>query len=100
MRRKWKMLWDGETTNGWRCARLDSFPPKGWAIEDGDLVVLSTGGAGDFQIIICGKTINGLTDKKMMQDYLYKAEKTNVDIAIFGFSLNKFGIEKDDLPKN
>ncbi|QCX01361.1 DUF1080 domain-containing protein [Aggregatimonas sangjinii] len=40
----WKMLWDGETTEGWRGAKLDSFPEQGWIIEDGELIVLSTGG--------------------------------------------------------
>ena len=41
----WEMLWDGETTNGWRGARLNGFPDEGWTIEDGKLVVLSNGGA-------------------------------------------------------
>jgi hypothetical protein len=40
----WKMLWDGKTTNGWRGARLDEFPTKGWEIKDGILSVLSSGG--------------------------------------------------------
>lgn len=41
----WELLWDGETTEGWRGARLDEFPEKGWKIENGELIVLSTGGA-------------------------------------------------------
>lgn len=41
----WVLLWDGETTNGWRSAKADSFPAKGWEIKDGVLSVLSSGGA-------------------------------------------------------
>jgi hypothetical protein len=41
----WVLLWDGETTNGWRSARAENFPAKGWDIKDGVLSVLSSGGA-------------------------------------------------------
>lgn len=41
----WKLLWDGNTTNGWRGAKLSSFPQKGWKIEDGVLKVLKSDGA-------------------------------------------------------
>ncbi|WP_235298856.1 3-keto-disaccharide hydrolase [Portibacter marinus] len=41
----WRLLWDGETTEGWRGAKLDEFPEKGWKMEDGILTVLSSGGA-------------------------------------------------------
>ena len=41
----WQMLWDGKTTNGWRGAKLDTFPNEGWVIEDGELIVLPSGGA-------------------------------------------------------
>ena len=41
----WKMLWDGKTTQGWKGAKLNAFPEKGWEIKDGELIVLSSGGA-------------------------------------------------------
>ncbi|MDC6365142.1 DUF1080 domain-containing protein [Muricauda sp. AC10] len=40
----WDLLWDGESTKGWRGAKLDHFPTEGWIIENGELIVLSTGG--------------------------------------------------------
>ena len=41
----WELLWDGESTDGWRGAKLDAFPEQGWEIQDGVLTVLSSGGA-------------------------------------------------------
>ena len=35
----WQLLWDGTSTEGWRGAKLDSFPAHGWTIEDGVLKV-------------------------------------------------------------
>ncbi|MEK6154841.1 DUF1080 domain-containing protein [Flavobacteriaceae bacterium 3-367] len=40
----WELLWDGNTTHGWRGAKLEHFPEKGWVIENGELIVLSSGG--------------------------------------------------------
>ncbi|WP_372758093.1 DUF1080 domain-containing protein [Mariniflexile sp.] len=69
----WKLLWNGETTKGWKGAKLDTFPEKGWKIENGELSVLSSGGAesaaggdivtealfGDFEISVDFKLTKG-----------------------------------------
>ena len=41
----WKLLWDGKTTDGWRGAKLTTFPAGGWAMENGVLRVLNSNGA-------------------------------------------------------
>lgn len=69
----WELLWDGATTEGWRGAKLESFPDKGWEIKDGILTVLSSGGEesaaggdivttenyGDFEIKVDFKLTEG-----------------------------------------
>jgi hypothetical protein len=40
----WELLFDGKTTQGWRGAHKDQFPTKGWKVENGELIVLSSGG--------------------------------------------------------
>lgn len=40
----WKLLFDGQTGKGWKGAKLDGFPEKGWKIEDGTISVLSSKG--------------------------------------------------------
>ena len=39
----WVLLFDGETTDGWRGYNLESFPDSGWVVEDGTLHCLYSG---------------------------------------------------------
>ena len=40
----WHLLWDGNTTQGWRGARSEHFPDHGWFIRDGAFGVEASGG--------------------------------------------------------
>ena len=69
-REGWKLLWDGKTTNGWRGAKLKSFPSNGWEISNGILKVQKSGG---------GESTNGgdiVTEKK------YRNFELTVDFMI------------------
>ena len=44
VRQGWRLLWDGKTSAGWRGAKLDHFPAKGWTMQDGLLTVEATDG--------------------------------------------------------
>ena len=54
----WKLLFDGKTTEGWRTFKKQSFPAKGWVVEDGWLHCQGKGGGdiisdaefGDFEL--------------------------------------------------
>ncbi len=39
------MLWDGQTTTGWRGAYKEKFPQNGWEIKEGALQVVKSAGA-------------------------------------------------------
>jgi sugar phosphate isomerase/epimerase len=40
----WQLLWDGKTTEGWRGAKIATFPTNGWSVKDGLLSVHATDG--------------------------------------------------------
>ena len=63
----WKLLWDGKTTKGWRGAKRDDFPDKGWVIKDGVLTVQSSGG---------GESENGgdIVTKKPFKNFILELD--------------------------
>ena len=40
----WRLLFDGQTTNGWRSYNGEAFPEVGWDVADGNLIVLASDG--------------------------------------------------------
>lgn len=40
----WCLLWDGETSSGWRTPKSERFPAKGWQMTNGTLTVLASEG--------------------------------------------------------
>ncbi len=92
----WKMLWDGKTTHGWRAAKLDHFPEKGWEIEDGNLIVLAAEGKeaasggdivtldnyGDFELKVDFKITNGANSgiKYYVDTDLNKGEGSSIGL--------------------
>lgn len=63
----WQLLWDGQTTNGWRGARLDHFPESGWSIHNGILKVHEASG---------GESTNGgdIVTEKIYQDFILEVD--------------------------
>ncbi len=68
----WKLLFDGRSTNGWRSARSNIFPEKGWRIFNGVLSVEKATG---------GESANG-------GDIVSKEQYTSFDLS-FEFALSK-----------
>ncbi|MGO1728314.1 MAG: DsrE family protein [Flavobacteriaceae bacterium] len=54
---------------------------------------------GEYHVVVCGKTIEGITDHQKMNEYLTLAKKHNVKLFACGFSMQKFGVEPSQLPK-
>lgn len=66
----WKLLFNGKDSKGWRGAKLDTFPEKGWVIEDGILKVMPSDG---------GESTNG---GDIVTDKTYKDFILSVDFKI------------------
>ncbi|MDT3368891.1 MAG: DUF1080 domain-containing protein [Bacteroidota bacterium] len=63
----WKLLWNGKTTEGWRGAKLTTFPSKGWVIDNGILKVMKSDG---------GESTNGgdIVTVKKYKNFILKVD--------------------------
>jgi hypothetical protein len=68
----WKLLFDGQSTNGWRGYTKKTFPEKGWEVKDGMLTVLASksGEEGGGDII----TENQYENFDFKFDFMYTPE--------------------------
>lgn len=68
------------------------FAAQDLAEEDGE-------NFGEYHVVVCGQTIEDITDLQKMKEYLTLAKKHNVKLFACGFSMKKFGIQPSQLPK-
>jgi len=63
----WVLLWDGESSDGWRGAKQDSFPEAGWSMADGILKVHKSDG---------GESTNGgdIVTTRLYKDFMLKVD--------------------------
>ncbi|SDB29673.1 hypothetical protein SAMN03097699_0569 [Flavobacteriaceae bacterium MAR_2010_188] len=54
---------------------------------------------GDFQVIICGKEIEDLTNLDKMGEFVSMAKEAGVTLVACGFSLNKFKVDVTKIPE-
>lgn len=66
----WILLFDGQTTDGWRGAHMDAFPEHGWMVKDGELIVQKSNGS---------ESTNG---GDIVTDGKYSAFELSVDFKI------------------
>ncbi len=41
----WRLLFNGQNSEGWRGARMETFPTSGWSVQDGILTIAKTDGS-------------------------------------------------------
>ena len=55
---------------------------------------------GEFQVIICGKTIEDITKPEKIDKFRTMADKIGVQLVACGFSLNKFEVDIEKVPSD
>lgn len=55
---------------------------------------------GEFIVVICGQEIGDITDPEKIDKFLLRAEELGVKLVACGFSLNKFKVSREAVPKS
>lgn len=53
---------------------------------------------GQYQVIICGQEIGGITEPEKIDKFIKMANEAGVQLVACGFSLNKFKVDRDKVP--
>lgn len=62
----WKLLFDGNKIEGWRKYRSDSFPDKGWVVENGTLHKQANIRGGDIMTVATYENFEFIWDWKLL----------------------------------
>jgi hypothetical protein len=96
LKKGWKLLFDGKTSAGWMNQKTKVFPPSGWEIKDGTLIVNpeTKGKNGGGDIVTVGKYKNF----ELSVDFMYRPGANSgikyfVDSDINNGSLASIGCE-------
>jgi hypothetical protein len=65
--RGWQLLFDGETSQGWRGAKLTEFPATGWEIKDGELTIHESGGGES-------SSVGDIVTEEMFDDFVVSVD--------------------------
>lgn len=71
---------------------------KAISLASQDLREMDGDSFGEFNVVICGKTVKELTDAEAMQPIVDLAEKCGVTLVACGFSLKKFEVDPKTIP--
>lgn len=63
----WQLLFDGETNQGWRGAKLSEFPDSGWEIKDGMLTIHESGGGES-------SSVGDIVTQDMFEDFMLSVD--------------------------
>jgi hypothetical protein len=67
----WRLLFDGQTTSGWRSFGKQTFPAKGWTVDNGWLKCLAKGRGGDIV------TVDEFTDFELCWEWRLPPKANN-----------------------